>query len=125
LYTAVEEVNKDFLHRCFGTTKGLLVRPERLRNLAYLGGHWSMYAQRYNIQTRATPFTAERFIGFTRLINREPDEAFATLLDTYLDADEFLRFVAVNVVMVNLDGVLVNGHNYYIHVHPKTGRLSF
>ena len=37
LYTAVEEVGKDFLHNHFGTTKGLLIRPERTRNLAYLG----------------------------------------------------------------------------------------
>ncbi|MFI5380332.1 MAG: CotH kinase family protein [Tepidisphaerales bacterium] len=124
LYTAVEEVNKDFLHEHFDTARGLLIRPERTRNLAYFGNDWREY-NRYNIQSAATPFAARRFMDFTRAINLAGDEEFCTEIATYFDGDEFLRFIAVNVLIVNLDGVLVNGHNYYIYVHPETGRLSF
>lgn len=124
LYTAVEEINKDFLDRHFGTTKGLLIRPERTRNLAYFGSQWQEY-DRYNIQTEATAFTAKRFMDFLRLVNLSSDEEFAAGIGTYLDTDQFLRFLAANVLMVNLDGVLVNGHNYYVHIHPTTGRIVF
>ncbi|MGA2501860.1 MAG: CotH kinase family protein, partial [Tepidisphaeraceae bacterium] len=124
LYTAVEEVNKDFLHEHFGTARGLLVRPERTRNLAYFGGDWQEY-NRYNIQSEPTPFTAGRFMEFTRLINQAGDEEFCTGIEASLDTDEFLRLLAVNVLTINLDSILVNGHNYYIYVHPATGRLAF
>ncbi len=124
LYTAVEEINKDFLHRHFGTSKGLLIRPERTRNFAYLGDRWEAY-DRFNLQSRATPYTAERFMSFTRVIHLAQDEMFFTEIASYLDADEFLRFLAANVLMINLDGILVNGHNFYIYIHPETGRLSF
>jgi spore coat protein H len=124
LYTAIEEVDKDFLHQHFGTSRGLVIRPERTRNLAYFGPQWDEYS-RYNIQSEPTPFTAQRFIDFTRLINRADDETFSRKLGDFVQTEQFLRFVAVNVIMINLDGVLVNGHNFYIHIHPKTGRLSF
>ena len=123
LYTAIEEIDKDFLHRQFGTTKGLVIRPERIRNFGYLGNQWERY-DRYNIQTDPTPFTADRFVGFTRLIHRGDDETFCTEIGGYVDPDEFTRFLAANVMMVNLDGVLVNGHNFYVHIHPETGRIS-
>ena len=124
LYTAVEEVNKDFLHEHFGTAKGLLIRPERTRNLAYFGDDWAEYG-RYNIQSEATPFTAARFMEFTRTINLAGDEEFCTGIEEFLDADAFLRFLAVNVLIINLDSMLVNGHNFYVYIHPKTGRISF
>lgn len=124
VFTGLEEIDKDFLRRKFGTAKGLLIRPERTRNLAYLGEKWEEYS-RYNIQTDATPFTAKRFMDFTRLIHQASDEEFASSIQSYVDVDEFLRFVAANVLMVNLDSFLVNGHNFYIYIHPQTGRISF
>ncbi|MCY2955346.1 MAG: CotH kinase family protein [Planctomycetota bacterium] len=124
LYTGIEEVNKDFLYRHFGTTKGLLIRPERTRNLAYFGNRWQDY-NRYNLQSDATPFTAARFMDFTRIIQVASDEYFCSEIAPCLDADEFLRFLAANVLMVNLDGVLVNGHNFYVYIHPTTGRITF
>lgn len=124
LYTAIEDVNKDFLHREFDTTKGLLIRAERTRNLAYFGEDWAEY-DRYNIQTDANPFMARRFIDFTKLINYADDETFHAELGSFVDADALARFLAMNVLMVNTDSILQNGHNYYVHVHPKTGRLSF
>lgn len=124
LYTGIEDIEKDFLARHFGTTKGLVIRPERTRNLAYFGERWEEY-DRYNIQTAPTPFTAGRFIDFTRLIHLGDEETFCTDIGNYVDPEQFTRFIAANVLMVNLDGVLVNGHNFYIHIHPKTGLLTF
>jgi len=124
LYTALEEIDERFLREHFGTARGLLIRPERTRNLAYLGSRWEAYI-RYNLQSDATPFTAGRFMDFTRLIQRADDASFRTQISGFFNGDEFLKFLAVNVMMINLDGVLVNGHNFYIYIHPKTGRLSF
>lgn len=124
LYSVLEEVDKDFLRRHFDTPKGLLIRPERTRNLAYLGDRWDEY-RRYNLQTDATPFTAGRFMGFTRLIHHGSEEEFATAIGTYVDPDAFARFIAANVLMVNLDSVLVNGHNFYAYIHPKSGKVNF
>jgi spore coat protein H len=48
LYTLVEQVDGNFLKDRFRTDKGLLLRPERLRGIDYLGEDWEKYNYRYS-----------------------------------------------------------------------------
>ena len=47
LYTLVEPVDRAFLKDHFGTDKGLLVRPQGLRGLDFLGDDWEKYRGPY------------------------------------------------------------------------------
>ena len=64
-------------------------------------------------------------IDFTRLVNRADDEQFNKQIGTYLDVDEFLRFIAVNALVANLDSIFSMGHNFYIFLNPKTNKFMF
>jgi hypothetical protein len=122
LYALIEEVDKRFLKDRFdGADDGMLLKPEGVRGLAYLGEDWTKY-ERFNAKGGVEPKWTRRFIELTRLINRADDVAFRERIDSYLAVDEVLRYVAANAAIVNLDSFLSTGHNYYIYLNPNDGR---
>jgi spore coat protein CotH len=125
LYTVIEQVDKTFLKDRFGSNKGLLMKPERLRGIEYLGENWDDYKARYQPKHDATPEQAKRVIEFTKLVGKADDEQFAKEIGSYLDVDEFLRFLATTAMLSNLDSVLTMGHNFYIYLNPATNKLVF
>ena len=125
LYTVVEQVDRAFLKEHFKNYKGMLLKPERLRGLEYLGDDWNSYKERYQPKHTPTKDEAKRFIEFAKLVNKGDDEQFRKEIGSYLDIDEFLRFLAVNGFLVNLDSFLGVGHNYYIYLNPQTNKFVF
>ena len=51
LYTFIEQVDKTFLKDRFKNNKGLLMKPERLRGIEYLGDDWERYKEPLPAQT--------------------------------------------------------------------------
>lgn len=125
LYTVVEEIDKAFLKSRFGSAKGLLLKPENCFNLPYLGEDFARYERLYRPKTEATPRTSARLIDFLRLIHQADDATFVRQIGDYLDVDGFLRFVAVNALLANMDSFLSTGHNFYLYVHPDTLKVYF
>jgi spore coat protein CotH/Ca2+-binding EF-hand superfamily protein len=125
LYTMIEQVDKTFLKEHFKSNKGLLMKPEGLRGLEYLGEDWDKYKPRYQPKHEASKKEALRVIEFVRLLNRGTDEEFQKEIASYLEIDEFLRFVAVNAMLTNLDSFLSMGHNFYIYLNPDTNKFVF
>jgi spore coat protein H len=125
LYTLIEEVDHKFLKRHFGDADGLLLKPQGMRGLAYLGDDWRQYEGRCRPKGEVNPALAKRIVELARLIHRADDQTFARQIGSYLDVDEFLRYVLVNAVLCNFDSFLSTGHNYYIYVNAADGRASF
>jgi spore coat protein CotH len=125
LYTVVEQVDKTFLKQHFKNGKGLLMKPERLRGLEYLGDDWDRYKERYQPKHDASKEESKRVIDFAKLVNQADDETFRKEIASYLDVDEFLHFVAVNALLVNLDSFLGIGHNYYLYLNPDSNKFVF
>jgi putative membrane-bound dehydrogenase-like protein len=125
LYTLVENVDRQFFADRFRTDKGLLLKPARLRGIDYLGEDWETYKGRYQPQSAPTREQSKRVIEFARLVNKASDEQFRKDIGSYLDVDAFLRFLAANALLSNLDGFLGLGHNYYLYLHPQTNQFQF
>ena len=64
-------------------------------------------------------------IAFARLVHKADDATFRKEIGSYLDVDDYLRFLAATAFVANADSFFVLGHNYYLYLHPKTGRLHF
>jgi hypothetical protein len=79
----------------------------------------------YSPKTEASAETGARFVEFLRLLNRGDDETFAREIGSFVEMEEFLRFLAVNVLLANYDSILGMAHNFYIYVHPETLKLHF
>jgi putative membrane-bound dehydrogenase-like protein len=125
LYTLVEPVDRMFLKDRFGTDKGLLLRPQGLRGLDFLGDDWERYRVPYRPLTEPTPDEAKRLIEFVRLVQRGDDEQFRKEIVSYLDVDRFLRFMAVQALIANADGFFTLGYNYSLFLDPITNRFVF
>ncbi len=124
VFTVVEQVDAAFLRTHFKTDKGLLMKPERMLGLDFLGDDWSRYTN-YEPKREATVAEQKRLIEFTRLVNRADDETFNREIGNYLDVDGFLRFMAVSSLVVSLDSFFTLGHNYYLYLHPETHKFHF
>ncbi|RJP32503.1 MAG: hypothetical protein C4527_05985 [Candidatus Omnitrophota bacterium] len=122
LYTVVEQVDSRFLKRNFGHKDGLLLKPSMVRGLPYFGENWDDYKQ-YDPKTEVVTWNeAKRFMDFTKFANESTDEEFRQTIGEYIDIDQFLRFLAVNVAIANYDSILQMGQNYYIYHNPETNK---
>lgn len=125
LYTVVEQVDKRFLKDRYGSSKGLLMKPSTFGVFRYLGENWDDYAMGYIPKTEPTVEQQQRVIKFARLLNQADDQAFDEQVDGYLDVDQFLRFVAVNVLLSNLDSFLGGTQNHYVYLEPESNKFQF
>lgn len=125
LYTLVETIDKTFLKNHFGTTKGLLLKPERIGPIDHLGDDWKAYEQRYQPKTQADDKSKRRLIEFTKLVQKADDKTFKKEIGNYLDVDEFLRFLAVTVTLANMDSFIGLTHNFLLYLDPKTDKFIF
>ncbi|MEE3372076.1 MAG: CotH kinase family protein [Planctomycetota bacterium] len=125
LYTLVEQVDKRFLKDRYGSAEGLLLKPSTFGVFRYLGEDWAKYEAAYVPKTTASTEQQQRVIEFARLLHQSDDQTFGAQLEAYLDVDQFLRFLAVNVLLSNLDSFLGATQNYYIYLEPQTNRFQF
>lgn len=126
LYTLTEQINKEFLLRHFGDSSGMLLKPEGLQEgPKYLGPEWDKYEKAYRPERSASDEQRQRLIDFTHLVTHASDEEFKKEVETFLDIDAFLRFIAANTLLSNLDSYLGFGHNYYLYLNPTSNRFVF
>ena len=125
LYTLLEPVDKAFTQARFGADGGLMMKPEGVRDFEDKGDDWAKYKDHYRAAREATPAEGRRLVAFAKLVAAADDAAFAKEVGSYLDVDGYLRFLAATAFISNADSFFALGHNYYLYLHPKTGKLHF
>ena len=124
-FTFVEQVDKVFLEDRFKKAKGMLLKPEGLQNgLQHFGEDWKQYTQRYRPKGDPDKKQQKRLIEFTGLINKADDARFRKEIGSFLDVEAFLKFLAANALLANLDSFLGFGHNFYLYLRPDTDKSS-
>lgn len=125
LYSVVESVDTHFAKEVLGSKKGALFKPVSSSLFTDLGDDWKSYQQTYDPKTDLTPEQKQRVIDFCKLVSKAGDDEFAAKLASYVDLEEFARYMAVTVLLSELDGILGPGQNFYLYLDPKTDRLQF
>ena len=125
IYTIVEQVNKSFLKDRFGSKKGLLMKPEGIASVEYHGDDWRFYAPLYRPDDEPLLAQSMRVMDFANVVNLSNEKQFRDSISSYLDIDGFLRFIAVNALIVNLDTLLAMPQNYYLHLSKDTNKFVF
>lgn len=122
LCTLVEDIDKRFLAKHFGQGNGLLLKPDGVRNLPYLGEDWADYG-RYRAKSEGTAELRRKLIEFTRFLHYADDETFVGEVRARFNVDGFLRYLAVCTLLSDMDSFLTAAHNFYLYVHPADGRI--
>ena len=125
IYTIVEQVNKAYLKDHFGSKKGLLMKPEGIASMEYHGDDWRFYEHLYRPDSKPSTAQSKRVIEFAHIVNLSNKKQFHDSIASYLDIDGFLRFIAVNALIVNLDTMLAMPQNYYLHLGKDTNKFVF
>lgn len=125
-FTLIEDVNRKFLERVLPPGNGLLMKPEQLRGgVQSAGDNWSAYLPNYRPDRDATPHEQQRVMEFAKLISTPDVTSFRSKIGSFLDVEGFLRFIAVNAMIVNTDSYLRGGHNFYLYLDPSDDRFRF
>jgi hypothetical protein len=125
LFTVVEQIDQAFFLDRWHRKVGVLVKPEGLHGLPDLGDDWKNYSDPYTAKIVARTADAARLVAFIQFLNHSTDQEFAAHLDEYLDTDQFLRFLATEVLLVNTDSPLAMNHNYWLTVQPETHKVEW
>ena len=124
-FTLVEQKDKRFLKRNYGSSKGLLMKPSTFGLFRYLGEEWAEYQIGFVPKTEPTERQKKRVIEFARLIHEADFDEFKERYEEYLDVDQYLRFLACNVIASNLDSFLSGSQNHYIYLEPESNKFQF
>lgn len=125
LYSLVENVDANFAADRFKVKNGAIFKPTTRSPFTDLGEDWKGYQQIYDPKTELTAAQKERLIAFCKLVSHGTDAEFDARAGSYIDLEQFARFMAVTVYLSSGDGILSVGQNYYVYLHPTTGKFHF
>jgi len=122
-----EGIDEHFTQSRFGSAEGNSYKLSKV-DLAYHGENLTWYKEqsfqvpmgipvpRYEVGQGNGSWTD--FIDFTKFLDKSTDTDFYRNLPDRFDLGNFLRQCAVETFLVNSDGYLWNGNNYYLYHDP-------
>ena len=123
VYVSSQQVDKDFLEDSFKTRDGARWRvpgsPRGRAGLEYLGDTVASYRQLYEIKSDDDPEAWAALIRLCKVLNETPADKLEAALAPLLDIDGVLRFLALDVALVNSDGYWTRASDYNIYLDPK------
>ena len=127
IYANAQQFNKEFVAEHFKTTKGARWKiPQGGGSgggFAYQGDDPARYRS-FQIKSKDEPEAWAAIIDLARTLQETPPEALEATLATRLDIDGYLRFLALDNVMVSGDGFYARGADYSLYLDPG-GRFHF
>ncbi len=123
IYVNAQQFNKDFTRDWFRSTDGarwkVPGRPNGNGGLEYLGESVDRYKARYEIKSKETPKSWSELIRLTRVLNETPPDTLEAALQPLLDVDGVLKFLAIELALVNTDGYWTRASDFSIYQDPK------
>ncbi|MEW4528359.1 CotH kinase family protein [Maioricimonas sp. JC845] len=118
VYVNVQQFNKDFLAEHFESTKGTRWKvsgnPGADGGLRYLGDDLDEYKQRFDMKSNDGKKAWAKLVRLCRTLNETPLDQLEQELEPMLDIDGTLRFLALDVALVNSDGYWTRASDYSI-----------
>lgn len=137
VYVSMQQFNKDFVTDWFGTSKGARWKvpgsPRASAGLTFLGEDVAQYRRHYEIKTKDNAKSWAHFIHLCRVLNEEPADKLESALMPRLDIDGTLKFLALDIALINDDGYWIRSSDYGIyedqngrfHLIPQDANESF
>ena len=126
IFVNVQQFNKDFVRESFGTAKGVRWKvpgsPRGRGGLEYLGDGVAAYRNLYELKSKESDKAWTDLIRLCRLLNSTAPEDLEAVLAPHLDIDGALKFLALEVVLVNTDGYWTRASDYSLY-QEENGRF--
>jgi hypothetical protein len=123
VYLNAQQYNKDFLRDFYGTTEGARWKvpgsPRGRGGMEYLGSDAEVYRSIYEIRSKDDPASWSALIHLFRVLDETPADRLPAALEPILDVDGALRFLALEVALVNSDGYWARASDYNLYRDPR------
>ena len=125
VYINEQQLNSDFMKDNFGTKKGGRFKAPpgpQPGSLTYQGDEKSKYTSAYEIKSKDKAESWDRLINAAKVLDQTSVDKIETELDEVLSIDRALWFLAVDNVLLDMDGYHERGADFTIYQEPKFGR---
>ena len=119
VYTHAQQFNGDFIRDWWDTRDGarwdVPGSPRGRGGLEYFGDNPGAYRRVFEIDSDDDPDAWAALIELTRILDETPVDELEAALEPVLDIDNALRFLALEVALVNADGYWVRASDYNLY----------
>jgi spore coat protein CotH len=123
VYINTQQFNRDFTRDYFNSTAGARWKvpgsPGGRAGFNYLGDDPAAYKDTYQITTKDDPRSWADLIKVFKVLNETPPDKLEAALAPIFDIDGALKFLAVEVALVNSDGFWTRASDYSLYEDEK------
>ncbi len=123
VYTNVQQFDAAFLQENFQTTKGTRWKvrgsPGGGGGLDYLGDDIASYERRYEMKGKDNPAAWKALVKLCKTLSETPSDKLEAALVPMLDIDGLLKFLALDVALINVDGYWIRASDYSLYLDDK------
>ena len=116
VYSNVQQFNKDFLKEHYRDSSGARWKvpgsPGADGGLRYLGDQLEDYKQRFEIKSKDKEQSWLALVNLCKVLNETPSSELSEAIEPILNVDGLLRFLAMDVALVNSDGYWTRASDY-------------
>lgn len=117
LYVNQQTFSKQLLAERFGTTEGTRWKSPNNSfggGLNFLGDSIAPYRRWYEMKGKDDTVAWRALVNTTRILNTTPAAELEAALASHMDVDEVLRFLALDIALVNGDGYWNDGSDFSV-----------
>ena len=122
IYSNVQQFDKEFLKENYDTTKGtrwkVRGRPNGQGGLDYVGDDVAAYQRNYELKGGDDPKAWAALIKLCKTLSQTPADRLEAALKPMLATDEVLKFLALDVALINCDGYWIRASDYSLYLDP-------
>ncbi len=131
VYINVEHIDEEFLSSRYGNKNGNLYKCLWPADLDYLGNDPDLYKLEvfgrpvYQLKTNLVENDYSKLAQFIFILNTTPSNPLLCELEKVFNVDDYLKFIALDVLTGNWDGPIYNKNNFYLYENPATGLIEY
>ncbi len=123
VYCNLQQFDRLFVSEHFGTTKGARWKvkgsPGGGGGLDYLGDDPAAYKSRYQLKSEDRAEDWQALVALCKTLSQAPVEELERKLPAILNVDRALRFLALDLVLLNSDGYWIRASDYSLYLDPQ------
>lgn len=131
LYINIEHIDERFVKSRFKENNGNLYKCLYPADLNYLGSNPDLYKfesngrQAYNLKINELEDDYTDISAFINILNNTPLSNLPCELEKVFNVNDYLQYMAFDILSGNWDGYIYNKNNYYLYHNQLSGQFEY